>query len=51
MALYPAPTALVGRWTGEHPLTLDSLINDMIKDMVDQETRETVEWAEARDTD
>ncbi|MET0196305.1 DUF2505 domain-containing protein [Rhodococcus sp. RS1C4] len=43
-----------GRSTVKIPLIggkIESLINDMIKDMVDQETRETVEWAEARDTD
>lgn len=27
---------------------IESLINDMIKDMVDQETGETVEWAQAQ---
>ena len=28
---------------------IESLINDMIEDMVNQETRETVEWAEAQE--
>ncbi|MGB2950447.1 MAG: DUF2505 domain-containing protein [Rhodococcus sp. (in: high G+C Gram-positive bacteria)] len=28
---------------------IESLVNDMIKDMVDRETRETVEWAREQD--
>ena len=28
---------------------IESLVNDMIKDMVDRETRETVEWARKQD--
>lgn len=41
-----------GKSTVKIPLIggkIESLINDMIRDMVDQETRETVEWAEAQE--
>lgn len=43
-----------GKSTVKIPLIggkIESLINDMIRDMVDQETRETVDWADARDSD
>ncbi|MGA9872591.1 MAG: DUF2505 domain-containing protein [Rhodococcus sp. (in: high G+C Gram-positive bacteria)] len=40
-----------GRTTVKIPLIggkIEALINDMVKDMVDQETGETVEWAKAQ---
>nr|WP_296777491.1 DUF2505 domain-containing protein [Rhodococcus sp. (in: high G+C Gram-positive bacteria)] len=43
---------VTGRSTVKIPLIggkIESLINDMIRDMVDQETRETVEWAEEQE--
>lgn len=41
-----------GKSTVKIPLIggkIESLINDMVRDMVDQETRDTIEWAEAQD--
>ncbi|MDJ0392147.1 DUF2505 domain-containing protein [Rhodococcus sp. G-MC3] len=56
MALRPdgdgAVLTVAGQSTVKIPLIggkIESLINDMIRDMVDQETRETVEWAEEQE--